>query len=92
MYSTTFFKSRQYLSGFTGSAGLLLVLQDSAYLWTDGRYYIQAQKQLEGKAITLMKQGMPGVPSVAEFLNDNLYVIKHHNRKFPQLSYLILIQ
>lgn len=71
-YISDFFKSRQYLSGFNGSAGLLLVLQDSAYLWTDGRYYIQAQKQLEGKAIALMKQGMPGVPSVAEFLNDNL--------------------
>ncbi len=71
-YVSDYFKGRAYLSGFTGSAGTLLILKKAAYLWTDGRYYIQAAKQIEGRPITLMKQGQPNVPTIAEFLNENL--------------------
>lgn len=48
-YLSEYYKVRSYLSGFTGSAGTLLITQKKAFLWTDGRYYIQAGKQLEGK-------------------------------------------
>lgn len=63
---------RKYLSGFTGSAGTLLVLKESAYLWTDGRYFVQAPKELEGSGIQLMKSGELGVPTLKEFLFSNL--------------------
>ena len=66
-YVGTYFKTRAWLSGFTGSAGTLLVTMDGAYLWTDGRYFIQAAKQLEGTGVTLMKMGEEGVPTVEEF-------------------------
>ena len=65
------FQSRAYLSGFTGSAGILLVKQDAAYLWTDGRYFIQAAKQLE-EGITLMKMLQKGVPTLLEFLSQDV--------------------
>lgn len=65
------FQSRAYLSGFTGSAGTLLVTLDSAYLWTDGRYFIQAAKQLE-EGITLMKMAQKGVPTLLEFLAEHV--------------------
>lgn len=66
------FKLRQYLSGFTGSAGTLLVLQDAAYLWTDGRYFLQAEAELAGTDITLMKLHEPGVPDLLPFLTETL--------------------
>lgn len=65
------YQARAYLSGFNGSAGVLLVKQDSAYLWTDGRYFIQAAKQLED-GIQLMKMGQKGVPTLLEFLAKNI--------------------
>ena len=65
------FQSRAYLSGFTGSAGTLLVKQDSAYLWTDGRYFIQAAKQLED-GITLMKMAQKDVPTLLDFLSNDV--------------------
>ena len=52
---------REWLSGFTGSAGTLIVTQHDALLWTDSRYWTQASGQLEGSGITLMKDGAPGV-------------------------------
>lgn len=64
-------QARAYLSGFTGSAGTLLVMQDEAYLWTDGRYFIQAAKELYD-GITLMKSGQKGVPTLLEFLKDHV--------------------
>lgn len=67
-YVNDFFKCREYISGFTGSAGTLVVMQDFAGLWTDGRYFIQAAQQLEGSGIRLMKMGQPDVPSVEEFV------------------------
>lgn len=62
------FKFREYLSGFTGSAGTLVILPEKAALWTDGRYFLQAEEQLQGTGIQLMRSGMPGVPRLEEFL------------------------
>lgn len=66
-----YYQARAYLSDFTGSAGTLLVMQDEAYLWTDGRYFIQAAKELYD-GITLMKSGQKGVPTLLEFLKDHV--------------------
>ena len=59
-YVNDYFKCREYLSGFTGSAGTLAVTQDAAALWTDGRYFLQAETQLAGSGITLMREGIEG--------------------------------
>ncbi|KAI8071511.1 Creatinase/aminopeptidase [Gongronella butleri] len=64
-------KRREWISGFTGSAGFAIVTLEDAYLFTDGRYFLQASKQLDHNW-TLMKQGLPGVPSWQEFLVKNL--------------------
>lgn len=68
-YVNPYFKSRQYLTGFTGSAGTLVVTMDEAALWVDGRYFIQAEEQLSGTPVKLMKMGEEGVPSVLEYLS-----------------------
>ena len=60
-YVGDYFKCREYISGFTGSAGTLVVTLDEAGLWTDGRYFLQAAKQLEGSGIMLRKERQPGV-------------------------------
>lgn len=62
---------RQFVSGFTGSSGTALILQDKAYLWTDGRYYLQASQELSNEWI-LMKQGMTGVLELDQWLIQNL--------------------
>lgn len=69
-YISDYFKCREYLSGFTGSAGTLLVSQTQAWLWADGRYHIQAQQELTGTGIHLMKDGLTGVPMLSDFLKD----------------------
>ena len=71
-YLSSHFKSRKWVSGFTGSAGTLLVGKDWAGLWTDGRYFIQAAQQLEGSGIELMKMGEPGVPTLNGYLEQHL--------------------
>ena len=71
-YISDYFKEREYLSGFTGSAGTLVVTWEKALLWTDGRYFIQAENELEGSEICLCKSGEEGVPTVSEFLWDML--------------------
>ena len=71
-YVGDYFKARAYLSGFTGSAGTLVVLQDRAALWTDGRYFLQAAEQLTGSTIELMRMGQPGVPAIGAFLAQHL--------------------
>ena len=71
-YVGTHFKAREFLSGFTGSAGTLVVLPDSAALWTDGRYFLQAAQQLDGSGIELMRMGQPGVPEIPAFLRDHV--------------------
>lgn len=69
-YVPDYYKIREFFSGFNGSAGVLVVGLDFAILWTDGRYFIQAEKQLSGTGIELYKQGVDGVPSVLEFLSS----------------------
>ena len=77
-YVCEYFACRKYMSGFTGSAGVLVVLQDEAALWTDGRYFIQAANQLENTGITLKRQGQEGVEEIDEYiihhLNENQVV------------------
>lgn len=71
-YVSEYFAARKYMSGFTGSAGVLVVLLDKAGLWTDGRYFIQAANQLAGSGIDLMKQGQGDTPSIEEYIVTNL--------------------
>ncbi len=71
-YVGSYFKTRSYMSGFTGSAGTLVVTTTEAGLWTDGRYFIQAAKELADTSITLYKSGEEGVPTISEFLMDKL--------------------
>ena len=71
-YVGAHFKARAYLTGFTGSAGLCAVTAGDAALWTDGRYFIQAANQLKGSGVRLMRDGEPGVPTLAEFLQSAL--------------------
>lgn len=71
-YVGDYFKTRAYLSGFLGSAGVLVITLQEAALWTDGRYFIAAAKQLEGSGITLMKQAEEGVPTIEEYLKDKI--------------------
>lgn len=66
------FRCREFFSGFTGSAGTLVVLQKQAGLWTDGRYFLQAEEQLRDTGITLYQMMEEGVPTVREFLQDVL--------------------
>ncbi len=63
---------RRWLSGFTGSAGTLVVTESQALLWTDSRYFLQAEEQLAGTGITLMKDGLPDTPSITTYLIQNL--------------------
>lgn len=64
--------SREWISGFTGSAGTAVILMDKAGLWTDSRYFLQAEKELEGSGITLYKEMLPETPSITKFLCQNL--------------------
>ena len=66
------FACREYITGFTGSAGTALVTRDWAGLWTDGRYFVQAAEELSGSGVELMKMGRPGVPSVEDYLKEHL--------------------
>lgn len=67
-YVNDHFKVREFMSGFTGSAGTLVVTADFAGLWTDGRYFLQAKEELSGSGIELMRMGAEGVPSVTEYV------------------------
>ena len=62
------YNSVKFISGFTGENATLLVLEEEAYLWTDGRFFLQAEKELADTGISLMKMGMEGVPSVEDYL------------------------
>ena len=64
-------KSREFISGFTGSAGTAVVTIDKAALWTDNRYFLQAAEQIKGTEFELMKIGLEGTPSIQEWLGDN---------------------
>lgn len=71
-YSADFFKVREYFCGFDGSNGTLVVSKNFAGMWTDGRYFIQAENQMKGTGVELFKMLNPGVPTIAEFLFDNM--------------------
>lgn len=71
-YVGDYFKARKYITGFTGSAGTAVITMTEAGLWTDGRYFIQAEKQLSGTPVTLFKMGEEGVPTVKEYVEKNL--------------------
>ncbi len=67
-YVGEYFKVREYISGFTGSAGTVIITKNEAGLWTDGRYFLQAEAELDGSGIELFKCGMPNVLEIDEFL------------------------
>ena len=71
-YAADHWNGRAWLSGFSGSAGTFVVQQDKAALWTDGRYFLQAEQELAGTGIELMREGQPGVPSISQWLVDTL--------------------
>lgn len=66
------FKCREYMTGFTGSAGTALITMDEACLWVDGRYYVQAAAQLKDSTVTMMKMGQEGVPSLGAYLEGKM--------------------
>lgn len=71
-YINAHYKEREFISGFTGSNGNLLVMQEEAYLWTDGRYYVQAEKELAGSGIGLMRMGHPEDPDLLTYLKTHI--------------------
>lgn len=71
-YVAPHWQSREWISGFTGSAGTVVVTAKDAGLWTDSRYFLQAARQLEGTCITLYKEMLPETPNISEFLSAHL--------------------
>ena len=71
-YVNDYYKERSYMTSFEGSNGDALIMMDKAYLWTDGRYFLQAEKDLKNTGIELMKMGTPGYPTISEYIKDNL--------------------
>ena len=71
-YVGDYFKLREYMSGFTGSAGTLVVTMEEAGLWTDGRYFIQAEEELKNSEIKLFRMFEEGVPTISEYLLDKI--------------------
>lgn len=71
-YPPLHWQSRQWISGFTGSAGTVVVTQDDAMLWTDSRYYLQAADQLQGSTFQLMKDGLSETPTIIQWLKRKM--------------------
>lgn len=71
-YVASHWQSREWISGFTGSAGTVVVTAGEAGLWTDSRYFLQAAQQIEGTGIVLYKEMLPGTPDIPAFLNSRL--------------------
>ena len=71
-YVAPHWQSREWISGFTGSAGTVVVTAQEAGLWTDSRYFLQAARQIEGTGITLFKEMLPETPSIPTFLSSQL--------------------
>lgn len=71
-YVGDYFKAREYMTGFTGSAGTAVFTASEAALWTDGRYFLQAAEQLEQTEICLQKMGEPGTPTIDAYLREKL--------------------
>lgn len=72
-YISDYYKTRQFISGFTGSAGTVVVTKDKAGLWTDARYFLQAEKELANTEIKLYRMGLEGVPSLEDFLLEEVH-------------------
>ena len=85
-YVNDYFKAREFMSNLTGEAGDMLVTEDGAWLWTDGRYFLQAEQQLAGTGIELMRMAEPGVPTIMEFIEE-LFSNKKNSQ--PKSSYII---
>ena len=71
-YAGYYFKEREFISGFSGSAGTAVITSDTAVLFTDGRYFVQAEKQLSGTEYKLMRMGSAGVPALNEYCRELL--------------------
>ncbi len=82
-YVCDYYKMRSAFSGFTGSNGTLLVGREGAYLWTDGRYFIQAEKELTDSGVILMRMGEKDVPTIRDFL------VKHSEAEDDKISITI---
>ena len=92
-YLADYYKTRVWISGFTGSAGTVVVTEDEAILWADGRYWIQAENQIAGSEIKLFKMGVPGVPTYIEWLKDTLNrgdTVGFDGKIFPQSDFMQL--
>ncbi len=77
------FKTIRFISGFTGSAAKVLIAEDGAWLWTDGRYFLQAEAELAGSGIELMKMGEEGVPDIKDFINSRF--VKSASKGKPEV-------
>lgn len=71
-YVGEFFKGRQFISGFTGSAGTVVITLDKAILWTDGRYFLQAEQELATSCVELYKMGEENVPTTFEYIESQV--------------------
>lgn len=71
-YVGEFFKGRQFISGFTGSAGTVVITPEKAILWTDGRYFLQAEKELATSCVELYKMGEENVPTTFEYIENEV--------------------
>lgn len=71
-YPEEFFKTRKFISGFSGSSGTAFITLKNSYLWTDGRYFLQAEKEIFGSEIKLFKSGIKGTPTIKNFIKSTL--------------------
>ena len=71
-YIADYFKTRQWLSGFTGSVGTYVITENASGLWVDGRYYVQAEKQIADSEAVLFRASEPDCPTFSQYLLDNL--------------------
>lgn len=86
-YVAEHWKSRAWISGFTGSAGTVVITMNEGGLWTDGRYFIQAEKQIKGSGLKLFKMGQPNVPTYIDWLKDLIPAggcVGFDSKVFPQ--------
>lgn len=86
-YVGDYFKEREYLTGFTGSAGSVVVTEDQCLLWTDGRYFLQAAQELEGSGILLMRQGEKDVPKLSEWVGSYCKEFYKKNSRSARVGY-----
>ncbi|MGL4773116.1 MAG: aminopeptidase P family protein [Clostridium sp.] len=94
-YVADYYRGRAYISGFTGSAGTVLIGLDKGILWTDGRYFIQAEDELRGSGIEMYKMRTPGWPTLEEWLYDNVKeneCIGFDGKTFSAIQYKALLK